>query len=533
MDHPSYGDTAPIAAHATPLAESALAVIRTSGNGALEKTAAVFSRPGALLKAPGNTIVHGWILFPAAGDGGQAGDGQSTGARKKIDEVLISVYRAPRSFTGEDGTDISCHGGIAAARGVMEALKAAGFRDALPGEFTFRAFMNGKLDLTRAESVMELVSARTGRGRDHAVGRLSGSLEGEIRAIKSLLVQTLAETELFLDYSEEDLPPAGTRPGELEADEAAGRLPGRALAEEARERLRALAASYGRERLYREGALVVIAGRPNAGKSSLFNLLIREDRSIVTDIPGTTRDWIEEGIALDGIPLRLADTAGLHASPDPVERLGMERSRKLLEEADLVLYIIDGTVGITGEDRAFFRDICGGAAGRNGQAEEDEPPRDRPEAGEAPAADAGKPERAPGGAKPVIALWNKIDLGPERAPGETPPLNITPLGVSAKTGAGIPELTAAIGAALERAADAGGPGEGKNPAGIGTARQKELIDRAAAAVEEALNLAGHSEPLDLIAPLLREGVDALGEITGEVSTAEILETMFSRFCVGK
>ncbi|MDR2102070.1 MAG: tRNA uridine-5-carboxymethylaminomethyl(34) synthesis GTPase MnmE [Treponema sp.] len=511
MDTPFYGDTAPIAAHATPLAESALAVIRTSGKDAIKKTAAVFSRPGALLETPGNTIVHGWIMFPAAEDR----DG--TGAGKKIDEVLVSVYRAPRSFTGEDGTDISCHGGIAAARGVMEALKAAGFRDALPGEFTFRAFMNGKLDLTRAESVMELVSAKTGRGRDRAVGRLSGTLEGEIQGIKNLLVRTLAETELFLDYSEEDLPAAGADPGGITAGEAEGRLPGRASVEEVRERLRALAASYKRERLYREGALVAIAGRPNAGKSSLFNLLLREDRSIVTDIPGTTRDWIEAWIALEGIPIRLADTAGLHASRDPVEKLGIARSRELLEGADLILYLIDGTGEITGEDRAFFRDF--GNAIRDGAVKDgavfDGCVRD----------DA----VSNGMAKPLIVVRNKIDLAP------TPPWGITSLGVSAKTGEGIPELTAAISAALEAAAGDGGelPGEGKTPAGLGTLRQKELVDRAAAAVEEALSLADRRAPLDLIAPLLREGADALGEITGEVSTAEILETMFSRFCVGK
>ncbi|MDR3139007.1 MAG: tRNA uridine-5-carboxymethylaminomethyl(34) synthesis GTPase MnmE [Treponema sp.] len=495
----SYGDALPIAAYATPLAESALAVIRTSGEKALELTASVFSRPKILLQAPGNTLVHGWILLPPAGP--PAEGGKEKAGRRKIDEVIISVYRGPRSFTGEDGADISCHGGIAAARGVMEALKAAGFQDALPGEFTFRAFMNGKLDLTRAESVMELVAAKTGRGRDHAVGRLAGSLEREIREIQALLVGTLAGTELFLDYSEEDLPPAGTDSGGINADEAAGKLPERAAAEFARERLRALTATYDRERLYREGALAVLAGRPNAGKSSLFNLLLREERSIVTDIPGTTRDWIEAWISLEGIPIRLADTAGLHASPDPVERIGMERSRELLEAADLILYILDGTAGITEEDRAFFREF-GGLKG----------------------------EKAP---KPVLALWNKADEAPLR---ERPGFPV--LETSAKTGQGIPELTTAIGAALEKAAGAGEkdrglPGEGKNPAGIGTKRQRDLIDRAAAAVEEALLLADRREPLDLIAPLLREGVNALGEITGEVSTAEILETMFSRFCVGK
>ncbi|MDR0377975.1 MAG: tRNA uridine-5-carboxymethylaminomethyl(34) synthesis GTPase MnmE, partial [Spirochaetaceae bacterium] len=325
---PSYGDTSPIAAIATPLGESALAVIRTSGPRAVDLLAAVFSRPEALRGAPGGTTVHGWILEAGAG---------TTGKAARIDEAVLSVYRAPRSYTGEESVDISCHGGTAPAPAVMRVLRAAGFRDSLPGEFTFRAFMNGKLDLTRAESVMELVSAKTETSREHAVRRLSGVLEAEIQTVKGLLVRALTGIELLLDYPEDEADPAG----------APADLP---LIEEALARLRALAASYRRERLYRDGALTVIAGRPNAGKSSLFNLLLREERSIVTSVPGTTRDWIEAWIAVDGVPIRLADTAGLHDTDDPVERLGMERSRKLLAGADLALYLIDGGAGFTEED---------------------------------------------------------------------------------------------------------------------------------------------------------------------------------------
>ncbi|GHT83464.1 tRNA modification GTPase MnmE [Spirochaetia bacterium] len=464
MNAPSYGDTAPIAAYATPLAESALAIIRSSGKNSLEILAGVFSRPETLLSAGGNTVVHGWIM----------GTGRSLG--EKIDEVLVSVYRAPAAYTGEDGADISCHGGIAAAKAVMATLRGAGFRDALPGEFTFRAFMNGKLDLTRSESVMEMVSAKTNSAREHAVRRLSGALETEIAELKALLVRALGGTELYLDYSEDD---------GVGAEESADMLPDRPLVENALERLRALAASYRRERLYADGALAVIAGRPNAGKSSLFNLLLKEDRSIVTNIPGTTRDWIEAWVSIEGIPVRLTDTAGLHPSEDPIEKLGMERSRELLETADLVLYVLDGAQGISPEDRDFSTSA------------------------------------------PAILLWNKADLAP-------PPAGMPLRPISAKTGAGIPELTREIAGVLEKqfgGRPGGLPSEGS--AGVGTARQKELVDRAAAALEEALALADTRAPLDLIAPLLREGVNSLGEITGEVSTAEVLDTMFSRFCVGK
>jgi tRNA modification GTPase len=470
---PSYGDPSPIAAIATPLGESALAVIRTSGPHAVDLLAGVFSRPAALRKAPGNTAVHGWILKPGTK---RTTNAETDTVSSRIDEALITVYRAPRSYTGEESADISCHGGIVPARAVMQALHAAGFRDSLPGEFTFRAFMNGKLDLTRAESVMELVSAKTGLSREQAVRRLSGVLETEIRAVKDLLVQALAGLELLLDYSED------------EADPSAGMSAGLPQVEKALVRLRVLAASYRREQLYRDGAFVVIAGRPNAGKSSLFNLLLKEERSIVTPIPGTTRDWIESWIAIEDIPIRLADTAGLHDTDDPVERFGMERSRELLARADLTLYLIDGSTGLTNEDLAFIN------RGEN--------------------------------SGPVILVFNKADLSRDAVPGT--------IAISAKTGEGIPALTAAIIAKLEAAfGGAGSTDAGGGMPGIATARQKDLIGIAVHAAEEALNLEIQGQPLDLVAPLLREAVNALGEITGEVSTAEILETMFSRFCVGK
>jgi len=479
MNKPHYGDLAPIAAQATPLAESALAVIRTSGATSVELVARVFSRPERLLQAAGNTVVHGWML-------------DATGQRR--DEVLVSVFRAPRSYTGEDALDISCHGGLAAARAVLDALEGAGFRRALPGEFTFRAFINGKMDLTRAESVMDLVAAKTDEGLRHAVGRLSGALEGEIRGVKELLVRVLAAAELFLDYSDDD----GVGGIAGHDDEAEGRLPDRETAVLAQSRLRALAASYKMEKLYRDGATVVIAGRPNAGKSSLFNRLLREERSIVTDIPGTTRDWIEAWIAVDGIPLRLVDTAGLRASEDPVERIGVERSRSMLEVADCVVYALDGAAGVHAEDAAF---LAGPAGGRR-----------------------------------VIPVWNKADRAtlPAVPPGWP---GAAPLPVSAVTGQGIPVLAERIVALLEGRSGKKRPGTELEavavPVGIASDRQKALIDRALAAVSAALDLADRRQPLDLVAPELRDAVDALGEITGEVSTADILETMFGRFCVGK
>jgi tRNA modification GTPase len=481
----SYGDDAPIAAFATVPGKSALTIIRCSGNGAIEIAASVFSAPERLTTAAGNSIVHGWIVS----------------ANEKIDEALVSVFRSPKSYSGEDSLEISCHGGMSAGRAVMQALHNAGFRDALPGEFSFRAFMNGKLDLTRSESVMELVSAKTETGRRGAINRLAGALETEINGIKTLLLEALSGAEIFLDYSEDEIG--------ADADEAAGILPGQEQVRQALSRLKKLAASWQRERLYQEGILAVIAGRPNAGKSSLFNTLLREDRSIVTESPGTTRDWIEAWVSIEGIPVRLADTAGLRESLDPVEKLGVERSRELLDSAELILYLIDGTQGFTEEDKAFLAEL------RQGKTAHD--------------VDCRPWE------KPLLLLWNKADIAPLPAHAE-----YGAIAVSAKTGEGLAELGKAVASAAQAgtaaisqyADDSQRAGSAQN-ATLGSERQKNLVEAACAALEEALALASRSEPLDIISPLIREAVNSLGEITGEVSTADILEEMFSRFCVGK
>jgi tRNA modification GTPase len=362
----------------------------------------------------------------------------------------------------------------------MAALKAVGFRDALPGDFTFRAFMNGKLDLTKAESVMEIVSAKTETGRRRAVSRLSGSLHVEIDSIKKSLVEVLAAAEIYLDYSEDEI--------SADAEEAEGKLPKKDTALEALTRLKKLSASWQLERIYQEGITVVIAGCPNSGKSSLFNALLKEDRSIVTEIPGTTRDWIEAWVSVEGIPIRLIDTAGLRETGDSVEKIGVERSRKLLDESDIVLYLIDGTRGLTNEDKDFI-------------------------------AQFGK----------CIFVWNKSDLVP--LPELLRIADQIPICVSAKTGGGLSELYAAI--TFEVGITDLQLQEEMSSAALGTVRQKNLVDTACAALEEAITLSDNDEPLDLIAPLLNDAVNSLGEITGEVSTADLLEQMFSNFCVGK
>jgi len=465
-----YGEESPIAAFATTPGNSALSVIRCSGKGAVEMAALVFSAPEKLKNTQGNTVIHGWI----------------TANSEKIDEALVSVFRAPKSYTGEDSLDISCHGGAVTGKAVMNALKSSGFRDALPGEFTFRAFMNGKLDLTRSESVMELVAAKTDTGRRHAITRLSGSLCTEIDEIKKLLVEVLSGAEIYLDYSEDEISASFDTSA---SEEIAGRLPNKETALKALTRLKKLQASWQIERVYQEGVTVVIAGRPNAGKSSIFNSFLKEDRSIVTEIPGTTRDWIEAWVNIEGIPVRLVDTAGLRDTRDSIEKIGVERSLKILQEADIVLYLIDGEQGITAEDIEFMK--------RGGKR---------------------------------IFVWNKADVSPVVSlPAE---FTDNVISVSAKTGEGLDDLYAAITSVITPEAVSDGIFS-EQSVSVGTIRQKNLVDAAYSALEEALALAESEEPLDIIAPLLREAVNALGEITGEVSTADILEEMFSRFCVGK
>ena len=471
MSGPSYTDLAPIAAIATGAGAAALSILRTSGAGAVDLLSTVFSRPDKLRAAAGHTVVYGWIT---------GADGT------RLDETLVAVYRAPRSYTGEEGADIICHGGYAAPEAVLRRLLEAGFREALRGEFTFRAFANGKLDLSKAESVLEMVDARTDRARENAVSRLSGAFKTEIDAIKADLVTALSALELSLDYSELD-----------GVEDAPDGIPERGLLLRARARLGELSSAWASQRLYHEGALVVIAGKPNAGKSSVFNLLLKEERAIVSPLPGTTRDYLEATLDIAGIPVRLADTAGLRdtgavsaehdpaGQPDDIEAEGIRRGRALIDEADLVLYVVDAA-------------SSGGVSPDSGLSS------------------------APSGR--TIVLLNKTDLSP--AAGRPPWLSadIPALFFSAKTGTGLPALLDTIAGTLR-----GGPSlDGKSLA-PGTARQKTLLDRAAASLDETLT----AGPLDLAAVSLKGAVDALGAITGEVTTEDILTTMFSRFCVGK
>ncbi len=438
-----------IAALATPWGESALAVIRTSGTGSVEKIASIFKGNKDITKLPGYSLAFGMLR-----------DGD-----KAVDQVVLGIYRAPKSYTGEDMVEIFCHGSLPGIQAVMELLHKAGFRDAQPGEFTLRSFLNGKVDLTKAEAVNELILSKSRQAQVLALARLSGSIFNAIDQAKHLLADIMAAVEIQLDYAEDEADPAAG----FDMDKL----------DKAADILGHLAATYQVGKLYKEGIRIALAGRTNAGKSKLFNLFLKEDRSIVSDIRGTTRDYIESSVAVKGIPAVLIDTAGLRTSSDPVEAEGIRRSNLVIENADMILYLVDGSEGLTPEDRTFIKE------------------------------------------HPCIPLWNKTDIAREAAPDGFIP-------ISAVTGAGFGELEELI---YTKAMGNGRLDTGE--AVIDSQRQKDLIERSLDAIGKVRIGMAAQMPLDVVAVDLEEAVDALGELTGEITSSDILENMFSHFCVGK
>lgn len=450
----------PIAALATPLGESALAVIRTSGPGSIEALAALTDRPKTINQAPGNTLVYGHLIDPKT--------------QQPLDQVVFSIFRGPKSYTGEDSIEISCHGSIPGIQRILEVLYDHGFRPAQGGEFTLRAFMNGKLDLTRAEAVQEIIAAKTKTAQTMALHRLAGSVEQRINQLKHYLVQIMAAVSIQLDYPEDEI-------GEVPID--LHRL------DQIRESLNQLVQSYATGRLYQQGAVVVLAGRTNAGKSSLFNLFLKEDRAIVSNVHGTTRDYLEAPLTLAGIPLRFYDTAGLRLSDEAIESEGIRRTGNVIQRADVLLYVADGTLGLTQEDLEILQSYQH---------------------------------------KPLVKLWNKSDDPDYQSPPEGW------LAMSAKEGRGVEQVTQAILRILTPGAE-GAPtlGSDLETVIIDSLRQKQCLEQAIQSLDHMIEGLGSRMPMDAIALDLQGALNALGEITGEVTREDILDAMFSGFCVGK
>lgn len=458
-----------IAAVATAVAAGAgsVAIVRLSGPQAEAIGRRLFVAPG---QQPweSHRVLYGHVVDPASGE--------------RVDEALLLLMRAPRSFTREDVVELHCHGGLICVQRVLELVLAAGARRAGAGEFSQRAFLNGRLDLTRAEAVSELVTARSRRAAQLAMAGLDGGLQRRIGGLRERLLDQLAELEARVDF-EEDLPPldAAAVVAELEAVRGA---------------LLQLVADAQRGQLLREGLKVAIVGRPNVGKSSLLNRLSRTERAIVTDLPGTTRDLVESELVIQGVPLTLLDTAGIRATDDRVEQLGIARSRAALAAADVALLLFDLEAGWTPADQELREQV---------------PPE-----------------------VPLLVVGNKADLAAGTAPAAeaaAPPAAHTAahpadVCISALSGDGQEQLEQVL---LRRCGHGGDQG-------LQVAlnrRQRDLAAAAAEALARSLEAAQQQLPWDFWTIDLRAAVRALGEITGEEVSEAVLDRVFSRFCIGK
>ena len=451
-----------IAAIATPVGEGGLAVIRLSGPQALRIAEKCFVPAGkAALKpsaAPTHTIHYGKIV---------RGGGT-------VDEVLVAILRAPHTFTREDVVEITCHGGILPAKAVLDAVLAGGARLAEPGEFTRRAFLNGRLDLTQAEAVADLIHSRTELALRTANEQLAGKLSQRINQLRDGMVQTLAHVEAHIDFPDEDIAP-DTR------DQLLARLErGVALMDE-------LLRTANEGQILRRGIRAAIIGRPNAGKSSLLNQLLGHDRAIVSPIPGTTRDTIEETANIRGLPVVFIDTAGLREARDEIEIEGVRRSRQTLEKAELVLHVFDASEPFTGTDENYLAEFRG---------------------------------------KKRILVRNKTDLPAEL---QLPPAVTDPaVDVCCLTGQGIEPLKDAIKELVWS-----GEIKAEMLEVMINSRHQDALNRARAATRRTIDALRTGATLELVAMDLRIAVNAVGEIVGKTATEDLLDMIFSRFCIGK
>jgi tRNA modification GTPase len=454
-----------IAAIATPLGEGGISVIRLSGPGAFACARPFFTAPSptSIEEFPANTIHWGKITDREG---------------RMVDQVLLSVFRAPHSYTGQDVLEVSCHGGLAVTKKILGLFLANGARHAEPGEFTRRAFLSGKIDLTQAEAVLDLIHAKSDRSLDIAVRQLAGQLSRRFKALKDLILKLLAHLEVYIDFPEEE-PQTDVNEGMREKFSAI------------EAEMRSLLDGFGRNQLVREGALVTILGKPNAGKSSLFNALLDRDRALVSDIPHTTRDHLEESLEMGGFYVRIRDTAGLVPVPGhPLERLGMEKTLQAIAESHLVLFLVDGSVGLDDDDRHVFEKI----------------PKE----------------------KALLVLVNKADL----------PMKLDAAGLAALTGGtdsiristrtreGLKELERKIAAFLEK--ETGEEGEQ-----ITKLRHKDVLEKARDAVRRARETFDRKESFELVSVDLRDAIEAMKELTGEIYSEDILDVLFSEFCIGK
>jgi tRNA modification GTPase len=475
-----------IAAIATPPGIGGIGVIRVSGADAFEAVRSIFRRPGAQAGIPASHLLaYGQIVDPKT--------------EEILDEVFAAFMRAPRTYTREDVVEIQGHGGPLILQRILRLVLAQGARMADPGEFTLRAFLNGRLDLAQAEAVMDLIDAQTEAGQRLALQQLRGHVSTQVQEARHSILGVVARIEASIDFPEDDIPTP--QPHELAP-----------LIAVAQKQVSALIAGSEQGRLYRQGLRTAIIGRPNVGKSSLLNALLRSERAIVTPVAGTTRDTVEEVANLRGIPLHLIDTAGITPTSDPVEQIGVQRSRAAAESADLILLVFDGSESLTAQDSQVSQELhtLGFGAGERH--------------------DDASLSSASNTSRPVIIVVNKSDC-PQRLQDEElealwpqAPLVST----STLTGAGLAQLEETI-------ADLVTSGKTLHSESVlvTSTRHQEALRRAAAHLDASVASLNQRLPLDFVSIDLRAAYDALGEITGETASDDLLEQIFSEFCIGK
>lgn len=451
-----------IAAISTPIGEGGISIVRMSGEDAIKIADEVFKGED-LSKVPTHTIHYGHIIDPDTG--------------KTIDEAMVTVLRAPKTFTREDIVEINCHGGIVVTNHILQLLLSHGARMADPGEFTKRAFVNGRIDLTQAESVMDIVRAKTDKARQVAVGQLAGGLLHKIQAMRQEILNTLANVEVNIDYPEYD---ADTVTAKQMADTSRSVI----------DKINRLLKTAQEGKILRNGLATAIVGRPNVGKSSLLNYLTQSDKAIVTDVAGTTRDTLEEYVSVKGVPLELIDTAGIHHTEDKVEKIGVERSKKALERADLVLLLIDASQALTAEDQALI------------EATKD---------------------------KKRIVILNKSDLGQK----------ITTTEMEKLTGSDVISTSILKEQNLDALEELinklffAGIENSNAQIMVTNQRQASLLHKAKKELEDVIQAVEDGVPVDIAQIDFTGAWDTLGEITGESAPDELITQLFSQFCLGK
>ncbi|CAI9394326.1 tRNA uridine-5-carboxymethylaminomethyl(34) synthesis GTPase MnmE [Niallia circulans] len=456
-----------IAAISTPMGEGAIAIVRMSGPDSIKIADKLFKSIGnkKLMEVASHTIHYGHIIDPATDE--------------VVEEVMVSLMRGPKTFTKEDVIEINCHGGLASVNRLLQLTTSYGARIAEPGEFTKRAFLNGRIDLSQAEAVMDLIRAKTDRAMNVALGQMEGRLSKLIRHLRQEILETLAQVEVNIDYPEYDDVEEMTQKVMLEKSAYI------------KTEIEKLLQTSQQGKILREGLATVIVGRPNVGKSSLLNSLVQENKAIVTDIPGTTRDVIEEYVNVRGVPLRLLDTAGIRETEDIVERIGVEKSRKVLREADLILLVLNYADELTEEDKNIFKATEG---------------------------------------MDYIVIVNKTDLPQKIDLEKVRELagNRKVITTSLVEENGVDLLEEAISSLFFA-----GSIEASDMTYVSNSRHISLLSQAMRAISDAIEGAENGTPIDIVQIDLTRTWEILGEIIGESVHESLINQLFSQFCLGK